>query len=172
MVIDSVSDCFQFGAGSGGGPKVFIEGFTLKSTGGNGIAAYGGGTGVGYDRIIFLACAAAHLKCAHGAELGAERGAGGYVWVAGNAACHAMAETRGRFTSDGLVVDYQNGPSFSLCTYYCADGEMNIHGMTQINPQFTTGMQFSCQANGTIQKGALTLPGNVAGTIYTGGVVL
>lgn len=159
VTIDSVADCFSFGAGSGGGPKVWIEGFALKSSAGNAIASYGGGTGVAYDRCIFLACpSGVHLKVAHGGELGAERGAGGYVMAAGSAIAHAMAETGGRFTSDGLTIDYQNYPTFSLAGFYCADGQMNIHGMTLLNKTFVNGMKYACKGNGTIA--AATRPGD------------
>lgn len=171
-VINSAGDCFRFGAGAGGGPKVFIEGFTLSASGGCAISAYGGGTGVGFDACIFLACLAAHLKCAHGGELGAERGAGGGYTVAGGAGFHCMAETGGRYTSDGTVVNWQNSPSFSVCVYYSANGQMNLGGMTHLNGQFVSGMKFSAQALGTILTGAgiNSLPGSSPGTVYTGGL--
>lgn len=166
-------DAFVFGAGSSGGAKVFIEGFFVTTPLGNGISCYGGGTGVGFDRIVWGAAAGAHQKCAHGAELGAERGASGYEWVVGGAYAHVIAETGGRFTSDGLRSDSRNSPAFSV-NYLCSNNsQMNLGGMVFPYAQYTTGYKAVAQAGGVICTGygGNDLPGSIAPLAVTGGII-
>jgi hypothetical protein len=161
---------FILGPGGGGRPQCRIQGIWIQSQV-NGVECWGAGTmavmeNCGYDT------GAANIQAAHGAEA-AEQGTNHVIHQGQWPLAHVIAQTSGRFTSDGATIEYLGNPTFTLANYYCVNlGQMNLAGMTFVNKSTVGGMRFYVSNNGVISAvgagGDINyLPGSIAGIVQT-----
>jgi hypothetical protein len=155
-IIDgSGSDAIQAGASSSGGVQFVVQNLTIRSAVASGISVFGSGNGVIARNVTWGYCAGAHTVCAHGAEAAEQ----GYILCLGGGACHAQAVTSGRFTSDGITLAIGTGLTWTLAAYFCTHGEMNIGGMSVVNPVLANGpYKVAVKCNGVILSGGGQMP--------------
>jgi len=172
VVIDGGGgDAIQLGAGTAGGPQLTVTSLTIRSPNASGVVAYGNGTGATVSQVAFDGdFAGAHIKCAHGAEIGAQ----GLILIKGNSVLsHVLAETNGRFVADNHVtLAFENtlGTKWTLAGWCCTNASMYLGGMTFINKERATGLRWMALQSGLVLtgNGPGFLPGTIEGTASSG----
>lgn len=98
-------------------------------------------------------------------------GTGNYT-VSGGGGSHLLAAAFGSIDTNGQTITFSNSPNFTTATVRTSSGDINVGGMTFTNGATVTGKKYSSELNGTIRTAAVTIPGDVAGTVSTQGQYL
>jgi hypothetical protein len=146
-----------------------VRGLTLTTTGAGDCIHAGACGRLEFEDVVFAACAGRHLAVlAAGAEL---RAAGNYV-ISGGALRHLYAEAGGTARITGRALSLIGTPAFGAFAEAAMLGCLILTGNAFSGG--ATGTRYLASANGVIRTGGLAgaLPGNLAGTVASGGQYL
>lgn len=165
----------DFGAGSdNASPQVTVQNVYLQTAANNGINGWGSGTYVALANVYIFSPLFAHVSSAHGAEVSLRSGTTLFAVSGGmNATAVMNVQQNGRWISDSPNIQFIGSPNYTLATFFVANqGMAFLAGGTFTGT--VTGSRFSVQSLGLILTGtggsATYLPGNAAGTVFTGGI--
>jgi hypothetical protein len=129
-------------------------------------AAYG--CRIQFDSIVFGFCGSGvHLLANYGGYIGV---VGNYT-ISGGAAMHFFAELNGGIPTGGRTITLTGNPAFSLAFASATTGGVVISGGNTFVGA-ATGKRYEVSLNAVVNTfggGANALPGNIAGTVVSGG---
>lgn len=156
-------DCFSTASGA----RAWIRDLEVRTTtSGYCLKSLGGGSELQWSNLRFGACAAAHVL---GGALGSAVCVGDYA-ITGGGTQHWIGSHGGVVEAANKVITITGTPAFTASFGSATQGILRAFGNTYNGS--ATGSRYAAVMNGTIQTfgaGASALPGNVAGTVSTGG---
>ena len=95
----------------------------------------------------------------------------GACTVDGAAAFHLRLSASGQFDGNGQVLTLNGTPAFSDAFLVCSEASIaRLNGQSFSGD--ATGKPYHVATNSVVQGGGVTLPGNLAGTVQSGGIFL
>lgn len=91
--------------------------------------------------------------------------------IAGDATYHLHLEAGARFDGNGQEITLESTPDFSVAYMIC-DGLSHAIAQDMAFVGSATGQSYAVSANAVIVAGATALPGDVAGSAQTGGILV
>jgi hypothetical protein len=163
---------FEFGNGLSAYVTATIKCLQLSNSGANGrgIRAWGGGTSIAFDNLIFGTVGQEHIGSFHNAIVSDL--AGSYT-ISGNGTYHYLVETGGQIYLDSTAVTCTGSPAFSGEFALASDtSNLMSASVTFTSCGTATGTRYLAVRNANIFTaggGATFFPGNAGGTTTTGG---
>jgi hypothetical protein len=153
------------------GAKLTLRGVSFKATSpGSCISVLPSGTEVSFERVVFDACAAAHMSVMGGA-ISTDSSVTPAYSISASSLYHIIVKQGGSAVFDNTIITLTALHSFSTFAVATAGGQIEMGGDTFVGSAL--GQRYDANLNGVINTNSggnpTYLPGSAVGTTSTGG---